>query len=200
MSTRIMDAYLYDKPEKELLLELNAIKDAYHRYLEEDIKKDPNKWMRWGRYVADNDKDVPDESPHRRACRYIEKGLYTMERGNPLDVAGSCVVVKHRGKIVLWLFPGFNFSQFAKKDEILQRIMKNGYGWMDSADCEWDSPEEEKAYNKRGQFWRSAFKHFCTYVPAHMGLSYEFFSRNDVFHFGGLLAMKYEGYLKRGGK
>lgn len=200
MSTRIMDAYMYDRSEKEMLLELNVIRDAYHEYLKSDIKKDPNKWMHWGRYFADNDKDVPDEHGLRRACRYIEKGLYTMERGNPLDVAGSCIVVKHRGKIVLWFFPGFNFSQFAKKNKILQRIRKNEYWWMDSADCEWDAPEEEKAFNRRGRFWQSVFDYYKTSVPSRMGLMYEFFSHEDVFRFGYLLDREYEKYLERSGK
>lgn len=30
MSTRILDAYLYDKPEEELMKELNSIRDAFH--------------------------------------------------------------------------------------------------------------------------------------------------------------------------
>ncbi len=33
MSTRILDAYLYDKPEAELMKELNSIRDAFHEYL-----------------------------------------------------------------------------------------------------------------------------------------------------------------------
>ena len=197
MSTRIFDAYLYDKPEEELMKELNSVRDAFHEYLKADIKKDPNKWMRWGRYFADNDKDVPDEHPLRRACRYIEKGLYTQERGNPLDVAGNCVVVKYDGKIILWFFPGWNFEAFAKKNEILQRIHKNEYWWMNSSDCEWDTPEEEEAYDKRGEFWESAFEHFQTYVPSRMGLTYEFFSHEDVFRMGDFLHMEYASYLVR---
>ena len=199
MSTRILDAYLYDKPEDELMKELNSIRDAFHEYLKADIKKDPNKWMRWGKNIVDHG-NIPDEHLIVRACRYIEIGLYTPKRGNPLDVSGNAVVVKHQGKIVLWFFPGCNFEQFAKENEILQRIMKNEYWWMDSADCEWDSEEEERAYNKRGKFWASAFEHFQTYVPSRMGLMYEFFSHEDIFCIGDFLHMEYESYLKRGGK
>ena len=199
MSTRILDAYLYDKPEEELMKELNSIRDAFHEYLKADIKKDPNKWMRWGIDLVDRG-NVPDEHPLASACRYIEKGLYTPERGNPLDVSGSVVVVKHQGKIVLWFFPGWNFEKFAKENEILQRIHKNEYWWMNSADCEWDTEEEEAAYAKRGEFWASAFEHFQTYVPSCMGLTYEFFSHEDIFRMGDFLHMEYESYLKRGGK
>ena len=199
MSTRILDAYLYDKPEAELMKELNSIRDAFHGYLKADIKKDPNKWMRWGKNLVDlNVKDTDDSLT--RALRYIKAGLETVEVGNPLDVAANCVVVKHRKKIVLWFFPGMNFKMFAKKNEILQRIRKNEYWWMDSADCEWDSKEEERAYNKRGRFWESAFEHFQTYVPSRMGLTYEFFSHEDIFRVGDFLHMEYESYLKRGSK
>lgn len=199
MSTRILDAYLYDKPEEELMAELNSVRDAFHEYLKADIKKDPNKWMRMGDDIVDRG-NAPDEHPLRRALRYIEKGLYTPERGNPLDVGGNVVVVKHQGKIVLWFFPGWNFEKFAKGNEILQRIYKNEYWWMDSGDCEWDTPEEEAAYDKRGEFWASAFEHFHTYVPSRMGLVYEFFSHEDIFRTGDFLYMEYESYLKRGGK
>lgn len=196
MSTRILDAYLYDKPEEELMKELNSIRDAFHEYLKADIKKDPNKWMRWGKHLVDlNVKDTDDS--FARALRYIKAGLETMEVGNPLDVAATCVVVKHRKKIVLWFFPGMNFKMFAKKNEILKRIRKNEYSWVDSADCEWDSKEEERAYNKRGKFWASAFEHFQTYVPSRMGLTYLFFSHEDIFRVGNFLHMEYESYLKR---
>ncbi len=199
MSTRILDAYLYDKPEEELMKELNSIRDAFHEYLKADIKKDPNKWMRWGKNLVDlNVKDTGDSLT--RALRYIKAGLETVEVGNPLDVAADCVVVKYRKKIVLWFFPGMNFKMFAKKNEILKRIRKNEYWWMDSADCEWDSKEEERAYNKRGKFWASAFEHFQTYVPSRMGLTYKFFSHEDIFRVGDFLHMEYESYLKRGGK
>lgn len=199
MSTRILDAYLYDKPEEELMKELNSIRDAFHEYLKADIKKDPNKWMRWGKNLVDlNVKDTDDSLT--RALRYIKAGLETVEVGNPLDVAANCVVVKHRKKIVLWFFPGMNFKMFAKKNEILKRIRKNEYWWMDSADCEWDSKEEERAYNKRGRFWESAFERFQTYVPSRMGLAYEFFSHEDIFRVGDFLHMEYESYLKRGSK
>lgn len=201
MSTRILDAYLYDKPEDDLLLELNSIRDAYMAYLKADIKKDPNKWMRWGRHFADLDiEDIEDEGDSfKRALRYIRYGFSTQQRGDPLDVAGDCVVVKHAGKIVLWLFPGWNFERFAKENGILQRIYKNEYWWMDSADCEWGTPEEEEAYNRRGEFWESAFERFQTYVPSRMGLTYEFFTDEDVLRLGDFLHMEYEGYLKRGG-
>lgn len=199
MSTRILDAYLYDKPEEELMAELNSVRDAFHEYLKADIKKDPDKWMRMGDDIVDRG-NAPDEHPLRRALRYIEKGLYTPERGNPLDVGGNVVVVKHQGKIVLWFFPGWNFEKFAKENEILQRIHKNEYWWMDSGDCEWDTEEEEAAYDKRGEFWRSAFEHFHTYVPSRMGLVYEFFSHEDIFRMGDFLYMEYESYLERGGK
>lgn len=199
MSTRILDAYLYDKPEAELMKELNSIRDAFHEYLKADIKKDPNKWMRWGKNLVDiNVKDTDDSLT--RALRYIKAGLETVEVGNPLDVAANCVVIKHRKKIVLWFFPGMNFKMFAKKNEILKRIHKNEYWWMDSADCDWDSKEEERAYKKRGRFWDSAFERFQTYVPSRMGLAYEFFSREDIFRIGDFLHMEYESYLKRGGK
>ena len=199
MSTRILDAYLYDKPENELMKELNSIRDAFHEYLKANIKKDPNKWMRWGKHLVDlNVKDTDDS--FARALRYIKAGLETTEVGNPLDVAANCVVVKHRKKIVLWFFPGMNFKMFAKKNEILKRIRKNEYWWVDSADCEWDSKEEERAYNKRGKFWASAFEHFQTYVPSRMGLTYEFFSHEDIFRVGDFLYMEYESYLKRGNK
>lgn len=199
MSTRILDAYLYDKSEEELMKELNSIRDAFHEYLKADIKKDPNKWMRWGMNIVDRGKETGEDSL-RRALRYIKAGLETVENGNPLDVAASCVVVKHRKKIVLWFFPGMNFKMFSKGNEILKRIHTNAYWWMDSADCEWDSKEEERAYNKRGRFWRSAFEHFQTYVPSRMGLTYEFFSHEDIFRLGDFLHMEYESYLKRGGK
>ena len=199
MSTRILDAYLYDKPEEELMKELNSIRDAFHEYLKADIKKDPNKWMRWGKNLVDlNVKDTDDSLT--RALRYIKAGLETVEVGNPLDVAANCVVVKHRKKIVLWFFPGMNFKMFSKENEILKRIHKNEYWWMDSGDCEWDSKEEERAYNKRGRFWESAFEHFQTYVPSRMGLAYEFFSHEDIFRMGDFLHMEYESYLKRGSK
>ena len=199
MSTRILDAYLYDKPEEELMKELNSIRDAFHEYLKADIKKDPNKWMRWGKSIVDRGKETGDDSL-TRAIRYIKAGLETVEAGNPLDVAANCVVVKYRKKIVLWFFPGMNFKMFSKENEVLKRIHKNEYWWLDSGDCEWDSKEEEKAYNKRGKFWASAFEHFQTYVPSRMGLSYEFFSREDIFRMGDFLHMEYESYLKRGGK
>lgn len=201
MSTRIIGAYLYDKTEDDLLPELNAIRDAFHEYLKADIKKDPNKWMRWGTDIIDGESEkAPDDHLLSRACRYIEKGLYTPERGNPLDVSGNVVVVKHQGKIVLWFFPGWRFEQFAKENEILKRIRKNEYWWMNSADCEWDTKEEEEAYNNRGEFWESAFEHFRTYVPSRMGLVYEFFSHEDIFPVGRLLYKEYESYLERGGK
>ena len=199
MSTRILDAYLYDKPEEELMKELNAIKDAFHAYLEANIRNDPNKWIRWGKGIVDHGSVDPEEHPLARACSYIEKGLHTPERGNPLDVSGNAVVVKHQEKIVLWFFPGWNFEQFAKENEILKRIHKNEYWWVNSADCEWDSEAEEEAYNKRGEFWNSAFDHFGTYVPSRMGLTYEFFSYEDVFRFGDLLCREYESYLEEGG-
>lgn len=199
MSTRILDAYLYDKPEEELMKELNSIRDAFHEYLKADIKKDPNKWMRWGTNIVDRGKETGEDSL-RRAIRYIKAGLETVENGNPLDVAANCVVVKHRKKIVLWFSPGMNFKMFSKENEVLKRIHKNEYWWLDSGDCEWDSKEEEKAYNKRGKFWASAFEHFQTYVPSRMGLTYEFFSHEDIFRMGDFLHMEYESYLKRGGK
>ena len=199
MSTRIFDAYLYDKSEDELILELNTVKDQFHEYLENDIRKDPNKWMRWGTYMVDHDSVDPAEHLLKRALRYIKAGLYTQERGNPLDIAGDCVVVKHAGKIILWLFPGFRFEQFAKENEILRRIMKNEYWYDDSGDCEWDSSEEEAAYAKRGEFWRSAFEHYQTYVPSRMGLGYEFFAHNDAFELADLLCTEYGRYLKNGG-
>lgn len=199
MSTRIFDAYLYDKPEDDLLLELNSIRDAYMRYLKADIKKDPSKWMRWGKHLVDLDVEDEDDS-FKRALRYIRYGFSTQQRGDPLDVAGNCVVVKHSGKIVLWFFPGWHFEKFAKENEILQRIMKNEYWWMDSADCEWDTPEEEEAYNKRGEFWESAFERFKTYVPSRMGLIYEFFTDEDVLRLSNLLDREYKKYLERGGK
>lgn len=199
MSTRILDAYLYDKPEEELMKELNSIRDAFHEYLKADIKKDPNKWMRWGKSIVDRGKETGEDSLHR-AIRYIKAGLETVEVGNPLDVAANCVVIKHRKKIVLWFFPGMNFKMFAKENEILKRIHKNEYWWLDSADCEWDSKEEERAYNKRGRFWDSAFERFQTYVPSRMGLTYEFFSHEDIFRVGDFLHMEYESYLKRGSK
>ena len=155
---------------------------------------------RMGAAIVDHGAPPQDEDPLARACRYIEKGLYTSERGNPLDVCGNVVVVRHRGKIVLWLFPGWNFEKFAEKNEILQRIMRNEYWWMDSADCEWDTPEEEEAYNKRGEFWDSAFEHFHTYIPSRMGLSYDFFSHEDIFRIGDFLSMEYKSYLNEGGK
>lgn len=196
MSTRILDAYLYDKPEEELMKELNSIRDAYMAYLKADIKKDPNKWMRWGKNIVDL--DVEDEADSfKRALRYIRYGFSTQQRGDPLDVAGSCIVVKHAGKIVLWFFPGWNFEKFAKENEILQRIRKNEYWWTDSADCEWDTPEEEEAYDKRGEFWESAFERFKSYVPSRMGLVYEFFTDEDVLRLGDFLHMEYEAYLKR---
>lgn len=43
MSTRVYDAYLYDKTEEELLAELNTIRDAFFKYLKKDIEGDPNK-------------------------------------------------------------------------------------------------------------------------------------------------------------
>lgn len=199
MSTRIFDAYLYDKPEDGLLLELNSIRDAYMAYLKADIKRDPNKWMRWGKHFVDLDVEDEDDS-FKRACRYIRYGFSTQQRGDPLDVAANCVVVKHRKKIVLWFFPGMNFKMFSKENEILKRIHKNEYWWMDSADCEWDTPEEEEAYNKRGEFWESAFERFQTYVPSRMGLVYEFFTDEDVLRLGDFLHMEYEKYLKMGGK
>lgn len=33
MSTRILGAYLYDKPEDALILELDAVRDAVHEYI-----------------------------------------------------------------------------------------------------------------------------------------------------------------------
>ena len=74
MSTRILDAYLYDKPEEELMKELNSIRDAFHEYLKADIKKDPNKWMRWGTNIVDRGgvASAPGEHSLWRACRYIE--------------------------------------------------------------------------------------------------------------------------------
>ena len=88
MSTRIFDAYLYDKPEDGLLLELNSIRDAYMQYLKADIKKDPNKWMRWGKGIVDKGKESGEDSLHR-AVRYIKAGLETVDNGNLLDVAAN---------------------------------------------------------------------------------------------------------------
>lgn len=199
MSTRILDAYLYDKPEEELMKELNSIRDAFHEYLKADIKKDPNKWMRWGKNLVDSGKETGEDSL-QRAIRYIKAGFETERVGNPLDVAANCVVIKHRKKIVLWFFPGMKFNMFAKENEILKRIRKNEYWWMDSADCDWGSKEEEWAYKKRCRFWESAFERFQTYVPSRMGLVYEFFTHADIFSVGDFLHMEYESYLKRGGK
>lgn len=90
MSTRILGAYLYDKPEAELMKELNSIRDAFHEYLKADIKKDPNKWMRWGKSIVDRGKETGEDSLHR-AVRYIKAGLETVEVGNPLDVAATLI-------------------------------------------------------------------------------------------------------------
>ncbi len=190
MSTKIYDAYLYDKTEDELILELNAIRKAYLSYLKDELSKNAERYMECGKALYDDGKEV-DEHPLRKASRYLERGTFTMERGIPLDMSGDCVIVKHDGKIVVWLFYGYQFGHFAKTNEILQRIQKNEYWWQNQSDVEFDTPEEEEEYDKRGEFWDAVFAKYNTGIPSQMGLSYSFFHHDDIFDCACILEEKY---------
>ncbi|MBR4792662.1 MAG: hypothetical protein IK038_03250 [Bacteroidaceae bacterium] len=199
MSTKIYDAYLYDKTEDELILELNAIRKAYLSYLKDELSKNAERYMECGKAIYDDDKEV-DEHLLRKARRYLERGTYTMEKGHPLDMSGDCVIVKHDGKIVVWLFPGYQFGQFAKTNEILQRIKKNEYWWQNQSDVEFDTPEEEEEYDKRGEFWDAVFAKYNTGIPSQTGLSYSFFHHDDIFKCACILEKKYTEKLQKNKK
>ena len=101
MSYRILNAYIYDKSEDELMQELNSIRSDYLKFMKEVIDKQADWFIKFGNSMykrfAKRNEDILD-----KAIRVIEKSAYGVERGNPADFSSSCTVIKHDGKIVLW--------------------------------------------------------------------------------------------------
>lgn len=191
MSYRILNAYIYDKSEDELMQELNSIRSDYLKFMREVIDKQADWFIKFGnhrykRFVKRN------EDILAKAIRVIEKSAYGVERGNPADFSASCTVIKHDGKIILWFFNAFRFDDFKVDNQILQRLKKNEYSYMDSGDFEFESEEEEKDWNKRGEFWDAVFEKYKTTIPANMGLTYEFFRHDDIWDLACHLDQVYE--------
>ena len=191
MSYRILNAYIYDKSEDELMQELNSIRSDYLKFMREVIDKQADWFIKFGnhrykRFVKRN------EDILAKAIRVIEKSAYGVERGNPADFSASCTVIKHDGKIVLWFFNAFRFDDFKVDNQIFQRLKKNEYSYMDSGDFEFESEEEEEDWNKRGEFWDAVFEKYKTTIPANMGLTYEFFRHDDIWDLACHLDQVYE--------
>lgn len=191
MSYRILNAYIYDKSEDELMQELNSIRSDYLKFMREVIDKQADWFIKFGNYrykrFAKRNEDILT-----KAIRVIEKSAYGVERGNPADFSASCTVIKHDGKIALWFFNAFRFDDFKVDNQILQRLKKNEYCYMDSGDFEFESKEEEEDWNKRGEFWDAVFEKYKTTIPANMGLTYEFFRHDDIWDLACHLDQVYE--------
>ena len=191
MSFRVMDAFIYDKSEDELIVELNSIRKDYIEFAKDYIKKNATHLMQFGKsYFKRFAK--PDDINLEIAIRTVGKGSNSLERGMPSDFSGNCVIVKHKKKIVLWFFTGFIFDQFKRKNPVYKRIFKNEYGYCDSGDCEFETKEEKRDWKKRGNFWHEVFDKYDTSIPANVGLSYEFFRHDDIFELGCTLEHAYE--------
>lgn len=189
MSYRFLNAVLYNKSEDELIADLNSIRDDYHKFITKKIKEHAKDYIKFGdnyyKKFAQKDDSILD-----RALRTIEKGCYSLERGNPVDFSGSCVVLKAQGKIVLWFFSGYHFDDFKRGNKILRDL--KDYSYMDGADIEFDSEEEEKEFEERGEFWNYFVDKYKTGIPSRMGLVYEFFIHDDIWDFGCKLMDEYE--------
>ena len=199
MSYRILNAYIYDKNEDELMQELNSIRSDYLKFMRGVIDKQADWFIKFGNSMykrfARRNEDILD-----KAIRVIEKSAYGVERGNPADFSASCTVIKHDGKIILWFFNAFRFDDFKVDNQIFQRLKKNEYCYMDSGDFEFDSKEEEEDWNKRGEFWYAVFEKYKTNIPANMGLTYEFFRHDDIWDLACHLDQVYEKLHKDGKK
>ena len=191
MSYRIMNAYLYDKSEDELIQELNSIRVDYLKYATKIIDNEADWFIK---FCNEKYKSFAkrNEGILVKALRVIEKGANCMERGNPADFSANCVIIKHAGKIVIWFFSSFRFDDFKRDNKIFQRLRKNDYSYMDGGDFEFDTKEEEKDWNKRGKFWDSVFEKYNTTIAANMGLTYEFFRHDDIWDLGSHLCTVYE--------
>ena len=191
MSYRILNAYIYDKSEDELMQELNSIRTDYLKFMRGVIDKQADWFIKFGNSMykrfAKRNEDILT-----KAIRVIEKSAYGVERGNPADFSASCTVIKHDGKIALWFFNAFRFDDFKADNKILQRLKKNEYSYMDSGDFEFISEEEEEDWNKRGEFWDAVFDKYKTSIPANMGLTYEFFRHDDIWDLACHLDQVYE--------
>lgn len=191
MSYRILNAYIYDKSEDELMQELNSIRSDYLKFMRGVIDKQADWFIKFGNYkykrFAKRNEDILT-----KAIRVIEKSAYGVERGNPADFSASCTVIKHDGKIALWFFNAFRFDDFKADNQIFQRLKKNEYCYMDSGDFEFESEEEEEDWNKRGEFWDAIFEKYKTTIPANMGLTYEFFRHDDIWDLACHLDLVYE--------
>jgi hypothetical protein len=191
MSYRILNAYIYDKSEDELMQELNSIRFDYLKFMREVIDKQADWFIKFGNSMykrfAKRNEDILD-----KAVRVLEKSAYGVERGNPADFSASCTVIKHNGKIVLWFFNAFRFDDFKVDNQIFQRLKKNEYSYMDSGDFEFESEEEEENWNKRGEFWDAVFEKHKTNIPANMGLTYEFLRHDDIWDLACHLDQVYE--------
>lgn len=191
MSYRILNAYVYDKSEDELIQELNSIRSDYLKFMRGVIDKQADWFIKFGNSMykrfARRNEDIL-----AKAIRVIEKSAYGVERGNPADFSASCTVIKHDGKIILWFFNAFRFDDFKADNQIFQRLKKNEYSYMDSGDFEFESEEEEEDWNKRGEFWDAVFEKYKTNIPANMGLTYEFFRHDDIWDLACHLDQVYE--------
>lgn len=196
MSYRIFDAYIYDKKDDELMGEFNSIREDYIEFAKKIVKKEPDWFIDFCDHMYARWK-LKNDSLLDKAVRVIEKGMYDMQRGNPADFSGSVVVVRHMKKTVLWFFGGYRFDEFAKKNEIMQRIKKNDISYADGGDCDFDTKEEERDWKKRGKFWNSVFEKYKTGVAANIGLEYRFFRHDDIWDIGCDL---WEAYEKKHGK
>ena len=196
MSYRYLNALIYDKPEEELILELNTVRDDYHKYITKQIKQHAKIYIDFGDTKYKLEEDESGAKLLSRALRTIEKGAYAVERGNPVDFSGSCVVLKSLGKIVLWFFSGYHFDDFKRGNPILRRL--KDYSYMDSADIEFNNEAEEKDWNERGEFWNSLYDKYHTGIASRMGLVYEFFTHDDIWDFGCKLSEEYEKQIKKG--
>jgi hypothetical protein len=196
MSYRVFNAYVYDKTDDELIEELNSIRKDYIEFAKKAVKKDPKWFIDFGDHMYKRWAKRGDRLLDK-AIRVIEKGMYDMQRGNPADFSGDCVVVRHQKKIVLWFFPGYRFDDFMKQNEIIKRLKKNDFSYMDGADCEFDSKQEEKDWNKRGKFWDSVFDKYKTSIASNIGLTYEFFRHDDIWDVAYDLYQEYEKTVKK---
>lgn len=189
MSYRFLNAVLYNKTEDELISDLNSVRDDYHKFIMKKIKEHAKRYIEFGDHYykrfAQKDDGILD-----RALRTIEKGCYSLERGNPVDFSGNCVVLKVQDKIVLWFFGGYHFDDFKRQNKIL-KVLKD-YSYMDSSDIEFESEEEEKEFETRGDFWHYLLDKYNTSIPSRMGLVYEFFTHEDIWDFGCKLMDEYE--------
>lgn len=190
MSYRFLNAVLYNKTEDELISDLNSVRDDYHKYISKLIKQHAETYIDFGDRKYKPDEDENGTRLLSRAIRTIEKGANTLERGNPVDFSGNCVVLKAQGKIVLWFFGGYHFDDFRRQNKIL-KVLKD-FSYMSSSDIEFESEEEEKEFESRGDFWYYLLDKYDTSIPSRMGLVYEFFTHEDIWDFACELKDEYE--------